>query len=447
MTSLSDANIDESSINQQFQVAVDFLMQQLPIFSNIGKEAIKPGLNNIILLCEALGNPHEKFKSVHIAGTNGKGSTSHIIAAGLQSVGYRTGLYTSPHLVDIRERIRVDGQMISKEFLIDFVEKSKPLIAEIKPSYFELNVAMAFAAFAFYEVEVAVIETGLGGRLDSTNIIMPELSIITNISYDHVNILGNTLPEIATEKAGIIKEKVPVVIGETHPETESLFFRESHKKQSPVYFADTLWDLVKTGQDATHFYYKAVDKAAQKIVDIKTDLLGDYQVHNIKTALTAITILSRNGWNVSVETLVNSLAKIKSITGLRGRWEQISSAPNIFLDVAHNPAGLELALRNLQLLTDEPIIVIGFVKDKDVTAALKLLPKNGRYFFTQANVPRALPVAELVALAVENGLTGEGYDTIAAAVLAAKGSLSASDTLLITGSFFVVGEAIQALAK
>jgi dihydrofolate synthase/folylpolyglutamate synthase len=436
----------DGAVNTAFQAAVDFLLHQLPMFSNIGASALKPKLDNIISLCEALDNPHLKFKSIHIAGTNGKGSTSHIMAAALQTAGYQTGLYTSPHLVDIRERIRINGQLVSKEFVIAFVDKIKPLIDIIKPSYFELNVAMAFAAFATHKVDIAVIETGLGGRWDSTNIITPVLSIITNISYDHVQILGETLPEIAREKAGIIKEKIPVVIGETHPETESLFFTESLKKQAPIYFADTLWDLVKVNQDPEYCYFKAINKATQTITSLKTDLQGDYQTHNMKTALTACNVLQHTGWNISTNDIIKSLESVKQISGLRGRWEILQKNPNIILDVAHNPAGLELAIRNVQLVTSAPpYIVIGFVKDKDAMAALKLLPKNAHYYFTQAQVPRALPYNELLSMAHEIGLQGQGFLTVKQAISAATAELSATDTLLITGSFFIVGEAIIAL--
>lgn len=428
-----------------YQVAVNYLMQQLPMFSRTGANAIRPGLENIIALCKALDDPHLKFKSIHIAGTNGKGSTSHIIASALQHGGYKTGLYTSPHLVDLRERIRIDGIPVSKEFVIDFVEKTKDLVADIAPSYFELNVAMAFAAFAASDVDVAVIETGLGGRLDSTNIITPVLCVITNISYDHVQILGDTLAEIAAEKAGIIKEKIPVVIGETHTETEPVFFKHSVIRQSPVYFADTIWDLVRVGQDTDAQYFKVVNKAEHKLYELKTDLLGAYQAHNIKTALAACAILHQSGWQLPLDRVLKSLEQVKVSTGLRGRWDKIRSSPQIILDVAHNPAGLQLAVDNLKLITETPCIIIGFVKDKDVAAALALLPAKGKYYFTQAAVPRALPVAELMALAATYKLKGNGYATVAEAVAAAKYDMAPDDTLLITGSFFIVGEAIVSL--
>jgi len=435
-TGLSDA---------EYQNAINYLMQQLPMFSRTGATAIRPGLDNIISLCKALGDPQLKFKSIHIAGTNGKGSTSHMIASALQHAGYKAGLYTSPHLVDLRERVRIDGIPVSKDFVIGFVRKTKDLIEDIRPSYFELNVAMAFSAFAAAEVDVAVIETGLGGRLDSTNIITPVLSVITNISYDHMQILGNTLPEIAMEKAGIIKPGVPVIIGETHPETEALFFKESVIKQSPVYFADTIWDLIKTGQGIDYQDFKVVNKAEQKLYGLRTDLLGDYQIHNIKTALAACAMLNQSGWQLPVEKVLESLRQVKSRTGLRGRWDRVKDDPGIILDVAHNPAGLKLAVDNLKLITQEPSMVIGFVRDKDVEAALSLLPGNGRYYFTEAAVPRALPAEELAELAKKCGLNGSTYKTVAAAVNAAMANLQSGETLLITGSFFIVGEAMAYL--
>lgn len=430
--------------------AIAYMMQRLPMFARIGTSAVKHGLKNIIALCDALDNPQKGKKFIHIAGTNGKGSTSHILAATLQKAGYKTGLYTSPHLVDLRERVRINGQPVSKEFVIDFIENAKPLVERIQPSYFELNVAMAFKAFAEEDVDIAVIETGLGGRLDSTNIITPILSVITNISYDHVNILGDTLPEIALEKAGIIKDEIPVVIGETHPETESIFFREALKHKSSVYFADSIWDMVKSGQGGHLQHFKAVDKSQQKIYPVTTDLLGSYQAHNIKTALAATEILERLGWNVNIATCIEALSSVKKSTGLRGRWDWTGERPDIFLDVAHNPAGIALAMDNLIAMNsirnyNKVHIVCGFVKDKDVSAVLKLMPKNAVYYFTRADVPRAMPAEELYAMAINNELKGDVYPNVSDAVKAASSNALKNDVVLITGSFFVVGEAIVAL--
>jgi dihydrofolate synthase / folylpolyglutamate synthase len=431
-----------------YKETVDYLNMTLPMFSKVGQSAIKKGLDNINKLCKALGDPQLRFSAIHIAGTNGKGSTSHMIAGALQQAGYRTGLYTSPHLVDLRERVRINGVPVTEQFVIDFVEKTKQLVKEIEPSYFELNVAMAFFAFAEEKVDVAVIETGLGGRLDSTNIILPVLSVITNIGLDHTQILGDTHALIAEEKAGIIKEKVPVVIGETHPETEQVFFLNALSKQSTVLFADSIWEMVRTGQDMNFQYYKAIHKGEQKMYDLKTDLMGDFQMHNIKTVLTACAVLQQLGWNLPFETVVESLAAVKHNTGLRGRWEIVQHKPFVILDVAHNPDGMEYLKGNLDTLkqldnTAATLhIVCGFVSDKDVRTAFSYFPKDAFYYFTQANVPRAMPHDELYSIGKEMLLDGQAYATVKDALLAARSHAGENDIILVTGSFFIVGEAI-----
>ncbi len=436
-----------------YQDAVAFLMERLPMFSRVGQEAIKEGLGNIATLCAALDDPHLKFPSVHIAGTNGKGSTSHMIAGALQLAGYKTGLYTSPHLVDLRERIRINGVPVSEEFVVRFVERTKDLITNIQPSYFELNVAMAFTAFAEEGVDIAVIETGLGGRLDSTNIITPLLSVITNIGLDHTQILGDTLELIAKEKAGIIKEKVPVVVGVTQPETEQVFFLAALNKHTSVVYADSIWELVKVKQDGDFQYYKAIHTGEQKIYDLRTDLLGSFQSHNIKTTLTACSLLHQAGWKLPLETVFASLSEVKKRTGLRGRWERFQKMPDIILDVAHNPDGMEYLAANLQALQENHVsenrpelhIVCGFVKDKDVDKALEFFPKEATFYFTQANVPRAMPHDELYAIGGNKGLEGSSYPTVAEAVAAAVSKAGKDDIILITGSFFIVGEALAVL--
>lgn len=427
--------------------AVDFLNEQLPMFSNLGQSAIKKGLGNINKICERLGGPHLKFPSVHIAGTNGKGSTSHMMAGAFQQAGYKTGLYTSPHLIDLRERVRINGKPVSEEFVVDFVEMTKAMIAEFQPSYFELNVAMAFYAFAEAKVDIAIIETGLGGRLDSTNIITPVLSIITNIGLDHTQILGDTLPLIAAEKAGIIKEGVPVVVGETHAETEQVFFLKALSMHTSVVYADSLWELVKIKQDEHYQYFKAIDKAAQNMIDLKTDLMGNFQTHNIKTVLTATEMLYNMGWNLNRETVLQSLTHVKTATGLRGRWEYLQKDPAIIVDVAHNPDGLEYLIDNLNTINKSGRlhIVCGFVKDKDVASALQYFPKEAIYYFTKANIPRALPEAELLAIAEQVGIEGTAYSKVSDAVMSASLAAGTEDIILITGSFFIVGEALNYL--
>jgi dihydrofolate synthase/folylpolyglutamate synthase len=432
-------------IQDSYQQTIDYLYEQLPMFSRLGAAAIKKDLTNTIELCAALGEPQEKFKSIHIAGTNGKGSTSHMLAAVLQQAGYKVGLYTSPHLVDFRERIRINGRPVSKDWVTNFVSTNKITIERIQPSFFEITVAMAFAAFAEEEVDVAVIETGLGGRLDSTNVIMPVLSVITNISYDHMDLLGNTLEAIATEKAGIIKQGVPVVIGQQQPEIEGVFFENALHKQSTIFYADALWDLVKTGKDVTVQRYKAVHRAKREMYDLNCDLTGNYQYHNIKTVLAAIDILNTNsGFNIPLATALTALSKVKKLTGLRGRWDVMQQRPLIIGDVAHNEAGVKEVMQQWSLVeAKRKHIVVGFVKDKDVASALKLFPTDNIYYFCAANIPRALPGAEVKSIAKEIGLEGNIYSSVADAVHAAKESLNADDALLITGSFFILGEAME----
>jgi dihydrofolate synthase/folylpolyglutamate synthase len=430
-----------------YQDVLQYLFERLPMFSKQGKDAIKKDLTNTIKFCEALGQPQEKFRSIHIAGTNGKGSTSHMLAAVLQEAGYKVGLYTSPHLVDFRERIRINGIPVSEEWVVDFVASNKDLIETIEPSFFEITVAMAFKAFADGEVDIAVVETGLGGRLDSTNIITPLLSIITNISYDHKDLLGNTLAEIAAEKAGIIKKQVPVLIGEQDDETERVFFEAALQKLSTLYYAQALWDVVKVKQDQHFQYLKAVHKAHREIYGLQTDLLGGYQLNNIKTVLAATEILmATEGLRLSVTKAIQAMRKVKALTGLRGRWDILSHQPFIIADVAHNPAGISEVMQQWETVkAANKYILIGFVKDKDVKEALSFFPKNSRYFFTNANVPRALPTRDLAAIATEVGLNGTIAPSVAEAVHTVQAEMKQDDALLITGSFFIVGEAMEFL--
>jgi dihydrofolate synthase/folylpolyglutamate synthase len=435
---------------RSYESVIAALEQRLPMFSRQGNTAFKKGLDNIIALCEALGNPQNRFPAVHIAGTNGKGSTSHLIAAAFQHNGYKAGLYTSPHLIDMRERFRIDGLPVSKDFIIRFMEKAEPLLETIQPSYFELNVAMAFCAFAEAEVDIAVIETGLGGRLDSTNIIRPVLSVITNISLEHTQLLGDTLEAIAREKAGIIKEKIPVVIGEIQPETERVFIRTAFAKHAPVYFAERLWELVPAGHGDTGQGYKAVSTAAPDIIPFQTDLMGSFQAHNIKTALAALQLLELQGWRLPLRGVLESFGRVKATTGLRGRWDWIQKRPNIILDVAHNAAGIQCLLENVRAAGLDAggtlHILCGFVRDKDIPSVLGLLPENAIYYFTAAQVPRALPAEDLEKRARESRrLRGQAYPDVHNALHAALAQLEPEDSLLITGSFFIVGEAMAEL--
>lgn len=433
-------------VQTDYQKTLDYLYDKLPMFSRLGSAAIKKDLTNTIKLCEAIGNPQDKFKSIHIAGTNGKGSSSHMLSAIMQQSGYKTGLYTSPHLVDFRERIRIDGEPVTKEWVIDFVTKHKDTIEIIEPSFFEVTVAMAFAAFAEAGVDIAIIETGLGGRLDSTNVITPVLSIITNISYDHVDLLGHTLPEIAAEKAGIIKQNIPVVIGEQNQETSRVFFEHAVHKQTTLYYADAMWDLVRTSQSATHQHYKAIHRAKREMFDLSSDMQGAYQYHNIKTVLAATELLIALGYNIQLETAFQALSKVKKLTGLKGRWDMLQAHPLIIADVAHNPAGIKEVLQQWQRIeAAHKHIVLGFVKDKDVAAALSLFPKDNTYYFCNAQMPRALQAAELQKMAAEYELKGNVYESVADAVGSARDAMQQNDALLITGSFFITGEAITYL--
>ena len=411
------------------------------MFSRIGEAAIKKDLDNTIALCSALGDPQRKFKSIHVAGTNGKGSVSHMLAAILQSAGHRTGLYTSPHLQDFRERIRVNGAMVPEAFVASFVEQHEALSEKIEPSFFEMTVAMAFDLFAREKVDIAVIETGLGGRLDSTNIITPELSIVTNIGWDHMSLLGNTLPLIAAEKAGIIKSGIPVVIGETQPETAPVFIEKARAMGAAIRFADqeryvTDWRTTSHGTELE--VAESQDGDHHLIV---TDLGGMYQHRNLVTVLCAVHQLRAQGWSIPDEAVRTGLAHVRSLTGLRGRWEKIHDAPLIVLDVAHNTDGMKQVSEQLEVTGHDRLhVVTGMVRDKDVRQVLAILPKDARYYFTNAHMPRALPAEQLAAIGLELGLSGEIHDDVNTAVQQALLHADARDLILVCGSFFVVGE-------
>ena len=413
------------------------------MFSRIGSAAYKKDLHNTIELCNALDNPEKKFKSIHIAGTNGKGSTSHILAAMLQQAGYKTGLYTSPHLKDFRERIKLNGEMISKDFVVDFVERTKQLSESIEPSFFELTVAMAYDFFAREKVDIAVIETGLGGRLDSTNIITPLLSIITNIGYDHMDILGDTLEEIAFEKAGIIKPGVPVVIGEYTDVTKPIFIKKAKETNSSIYFANDEYSVSNISSSAYQLNCDVTDVSNNCTENFTLDLNGLYQTKNLQTVLCAEGILMQHGFNISNEAEKYALANTKKLTGLHGRWDVIAEQPMIVLDVAHNEDGIKQVLKQLSVIGDQfdsLHIVTGMVKDKEIEKVLRLLPKDATYYFTNAHIPRALPAAELQQKAASHQLTGNIFDDVNEAIDNAKQKASAKDLILVCGSVFLVGE-------
>ena len=422
-----------------YQQTIDYLFAQLPMFSRLGAAAYKKDLHNTIALCEALGNPHHQFKSIHIAGTNGKGSTSHMLAAILQTAGYKTGLYTSPHLQDFRERIKVNGAMCSEEFVVRFTERIQPLITELQPSFFEITVAMAFSWFAEQQVDIAVIETGLGGRLDSTNIIQPELSIITNIGWDHMNLLGDTLEAIAGEKAGIIKPNTPVVIGEADGSIEAVFTQQAKQQGAQLIFAQSIRQITHTAYQHQHLTVE-VSKGDAKTTYL-LDLNGIYQTQNLLTVLAATDVLQQNGWPLSDAYIKSALANVKSLTGLYGRWDIIQESPLVVLDVGHNEDGIKQIIRQLNHTSYQQMhIITGMVKDKDVDKVLTLLPKHAHYYFTKAQIPRALPENELLEKAVANGLTGKAYAEVNTALQAALQAANENDLVLVCGSVFVVGE-------
>lgn len=420
---------------------IDYLFTKLPMFSRIGAAAYKTDLTNTIALCDALGNPQTKFKSIHIAGTNGKGSVSHMLAAILQTAGYKTGLHTSPHLKDFRERIRINGEMVSEAFVIDFTEKIKPLIETIEPSFFEITVAMAFEYFAQEKVDIAIIETGLGGRLDSTNIITPELSIITNIGFDHVQFLGDTLEKIAAEKAGIIKMGIPVVIGELHPETKEVFMKVAAERNAPITFASQQRQV--TNWKWQH-HQLMVEVADEHHTDQKTyhlDLPGIYQTKNILSVLEACSVLHEKGWNTDDAVIKKAVPHVKKLTGLHGRWEIVHTSPLVVLDVAHNEDGIRQLVQQIEMTEHCQLhIITGMVKDKDVEKVLRLLPKEAVYYFTKAHIPRALPENELAEKALLAGIKGNLFEDVNTALKAAMQKAKPADIIVIAGSIFLVGE-------
>ena len=432
-----------------YQDTIDYLYSRLPLFSRIGPAAIKADLHNTVAICDFLGNPQNKFKTIHVAGTNGKGSTSHMLASILQEAGYKTGLYTSPHLYDFRERIKVNGIMCSEKFVTSFTNKMKPLIEKVAPSFFEITVGMAFEYFAQENVDIAIIETGLGGRLDSTNVINPILSIITNIGMDHMALLGNTLPEIASEKAGIIKETTPVVISEVLPETKNIFEQKASSLHAPIYYAEDFIQF-KSFQNNWQTSFFEFNQPLIHLLDapifpksftVECDLPGKYQNKNLKGVLVAIQLLSTMGWELSASKVLKGLLHVGKNTGLMGRWECIQTNPRIVLDVAHNEHGIKALLEQLESLHYTQLhIVTGMVKDKDVNAVLNLLPKKAKYYFTQSHIPRALPAIELASQGNEFGLKGKQYENVNIALHDANKNAAANDLILVIGSVFLVAE-------
>jgi dihydrofolate synthase / folylpolyglutamate synthase len=430
-----------SSSKMDYQQTIDYLFSRLPMFSRIGAAAYKNDLTNTIELCKYLDDPQNNFKSIHVAGTNGKGSVSHMLAAIFQTAGYRTGLYTSPHLKDFRERIKINNKWVSEEFIIEFTQKIQPLLEKIDPSFFEITVAMAFDYFSKMKVDLAIIEVGLGGRLDSTNIIDPELAVITNIGYDHMNILGDSLEKIAFEKAGIIKKGVPVVVGERDKGSEAVFEKVAAQLDAPLTFADQQrfvadWRFERHRLIAEVTMIHNNDKQHYQL-----DLTGLYQTKNLITVLEASHILKQQGWAISTPQIQKALSNVKHLTGLHGRWETVHESPMVILDVGHNEDGIRQITRQIEITDHENLhLVIGFVKDKEINSLLNLLPKQANYYFTKAQIPRALPEKQLEQMALEFGLMGNSYPFVMEAVLAALNTSTKKDLIVICGSVFVVGE-------
>jgi dihydrofolate synthase/folylpolyglutamate synthase len=426
-----------------YEQTLDYLYTKLPMFTRVGAVAFKKDLHNTIAMCEKLGNPQNSFKTIHVAGTNGKGSTSHMLAAIFQQSGYKTGLYTSPHLKDFRERIRINGDMIAKDFVVDFVSGQQEIIEELSPSFFEVTVAMAFSYFALEQVDVAIIEVGLGGRLDSTNIITPELSVITNISLDHTNLLGNTLAEIAGEKAGIIKPGIPVVVGERNPETDFVFMQKAAATSSNLVFADEQLQIVHSSRENEVLKLSVFDNGAPLFSDLKLDLTGSYQFKNILTVLQSVVALRQLDFNIDDQAVHRALSQVKKLTGLQGRWQTLSNRPLVICDTGHNIAGIIEVMQNIRDTVHHHLhIVIGMVKDKDINGVLALLPSDASYYFCQPELERALPAGELAAQAVAFQLNGVVYDSVPEALSAAKSNAADDDLIFIGGSTFVVAEVL-----
>lgn len=423
-----------------YEATIEYLFNSAPLFQHVGKDAYKEGLDTTHLLDEHFGHPHRKFKTIHVAGTNGKGSCSHTLAAILQSAGYKVGLYTSPHLVDFRERIRVNGTPVSKEYVIDFVSRHRDFFEPLHPSFFELTTAMAFNHFAEAEVDVAIIEVGLGGRLDCTNIITPDLCVITNISFDHIQFLGDTLAKIASEKAGIIKPGIPVIIGETTPETKSVFAQKAKQESAPIHFAEEERLLISTSTDGQgKRIYQTIGYD-----DLEGELGGLCQIKNTNTLLSAIRVLQSIGYAIQEKDIRTGFAHVCELTGLMGRWQKIQENPTVICDTGHNKGGIQYIVEQLSKQSYRQLhIVMGMVNDKDISGVLAMLPKEAVYYFTKASVSRALNETEVKRLATEAGLSGTTYPDVKSAYQAALSTACAEDFIFVGGSTFIVADFLQ----
>jgi dihydrofolate synthase/folylpolyglutamate synthase len=424
-----------------YQQTLDYLFTKLPMYQRVGAAAYKADLNNTIAICKALGNPEKKIKCVHVAGTNGKGSSSHMLAAVLQQAGYKTGLYTSPHLVDFRERIKINGKEIPKTEVVKFVEENKIVFENIEPSFFEWTVGLAFDYFAKQEVDVAIIEVGLGGRLDSTNVINPVASLITNIGFDHMNLLGNTLPLIAEEKAGIIKSRVPVTISQTQLEVISVFNNKAKELKAPIEFADKNYKVISQKHENNFLVIELLHKKTNIKHTYQLDLQGSYQIKNVMGVLNTIDILKEEGFLIEEEVIHKALSQVQKLTGLQGRWQILQNKPLVIADTGHNPDGIKEVLENLKRYDFKKLhFVLGVVNDKDITSILKMLPKDATYYFCKASIPRALDEKELSIQAKKEGLSGKTFKTAEEGLIAAKKQAKAADLIFVGGSTFTVAD-------
>lgn len=427
-----------------YQETVEYIFQALPMFQREGAAAYKDNLDNSHALDLYDGSPHTSYPTIHVGGTNGKGSVAHMLAAILQCAGYKVGLYTSPHLCDFRERIRVNGHPIAKEAVQEYVASHQDYFEEIQPSFFEMSTAMAFWYFQQQQVDVAVIEVGMGGRLDSTNIIRPEVSIITNIGLEHTQFLGDTLEKIATEKAGIVKPSTPVVFGQVVYATKGVFLDAARRNHAPFTFAEEAWNCVSQHQNDNGTQHFLLTRHQQEeTIGIDCDLLGYYQRYNVVTVLATVDVLMKAGYHITPKNVLEGIAHTQQLTRLFGRWQKLADSPLVMCDTAHNAEGIKEVMPSLLALPAKKLrCVIGLVKDKDLTRILPLFPKEAIYYFTQAAVPRALPATTLRDKALDYGLKGNTFSSVSQAVEAARAEAEPEDAIYIGGSTFTVGEAL-----
>lgn len=429
-----------------YKKTIDFMFDSLPMYHRVGKAAYKADMNNTVKFMRRLGNPENRFKSIHVAGTNGKGSVSHMLASILQQSGLKVGLYTSPHLVDFRERIRINGEMIPEKRVIEFVESHKAWIKDHKLSFFEMTVGLAFDYFAKEKVDIAVVEVGMGGRLDSTNVITPRLSIITNIGYDHTQFLGKSLGKIAGEKAGIIKEGVPVVIGESKPSTAKVFDKKAAEMNAPIVYADRHWRVVEKKSKSVYLNANIYKDGVKVLEDLHSPLDGWYQRKNLATLMQAVEALKENGFIITEQHIRVGIESVIIDTGLHGRWEVVASRPTTICETAHNEDGIRCLVRKLNAMKYNKLhIVYGCVNDKDANKILDFMPREAHYYITAPSVPRAMPVADLTAIAQSKGLEMTSHESFLPAYEAAREAADKNDLIIITGSIFLVADAMREL--